>query len=110
MYANAASLPADRKDYAAFFRWENFVGDALAAEAFLASQATVDARRLALLGHSEGGLLPLVAAQTLQQQGRPRAALEIASTYGGKACVSTRRSRWSQDHAKKQTYNKQRTP
>ncbi|MFC3674336.1 alpha/beta hydrolase family protein [Ferrovibrio xuzhouensis] len=82
MYANAASLPADQKDYAEFFRWENFVGDALAAEAFLAGQASVDARRIALLGHSEGGLIALVAAQTLQQQGRPPAALVLAATPG----------------------------
>lgn len=82
MYANAASLPADHKDYAEFFRWENFVGDALGAEAFLAGQPTVDARRIALLGHSEGGLIALVAAQTLQQQGRPPAALVLAATPG----------------------------
>jgi len=82
MYANAAGRPAEQKDYAAFFRWENFVGDALAANAFLAAQPAIDAGRIGLLGHSEGGLIALVAAQTLQQQGHMPAVLVLAATPG----------------------------
>lgn len=82
MYANAGSLPADQADYPEFFRWENFVGDALAAEAFLAGQPSINPDRVGLLGHSEGGLIALAAAHILQRQGRAPAVLVLAATPG----------------------------
>jgi uncharacterized protein len=42
--------------------YEDFVGDAVAAVAFLADHPTVDASRVGLLGHSEGGFIAPVAA------------------------------------------------
>ncbi|HNX49382.1 MAG TPA: alpha/beta fold hydrolase [Thermoanaerobaculaceae bacterium] len=43
----------------------DYAGDALAAVAFLKGRAEVDARRIGLLGHSEGGLVaPIAAAQS----------------------------------------------
>jgi dienelactone hydrolase len=82
MYANTATRPARQEDYPQFFSWQNFVGDALAAHAFLAGQPVVDAGRVGLLGHSEGGLIALQAADMLQQQGNVPAALVLAAAPG----------------------------
>lgn len=44
---------------------EDFAGDALAGVAYLKSRKEIDARRIGLVGHSEGGLVaPLAAAQS----------------------------------------------
>ncbi|MBC8070808.1 MAG: alpha/beta fold hydrolase [Deltaproteobacteria bacterium] len=46
---------------------EDFVGDALAGVAFLATQARIDPKRIGLIGHSEGGLVaPAAAARSKQ--------------------------------------------
>lgn len=41
---------------------EDFAGDALAAVAFLRGRAGIDGKRVGLLGHSEGGLVAVMAA------------------------------------------------
>jgi pimeloyl-ACP methyl ester carboxylesterase len=44
---------------------EDFAGDVLAGIAFLKSRSEIDARKIGLIGHSEGGLIaPLVAARS----------------------------------------------
>lgn len=62
MHANQRSLPTDTREWANFFRWENFVEDARAAGMFLRSQSEIDAARVAIVGHSEGGLIALALA------------------------------------------------
>ncbi len=85
MHANNASLPTDAAAYADFFRWENFVGDATAVFRFLTDHPGVDAQRTGILGHSEGGLIALAAAEQLRQAGNVvPAALVLAATPGRK--------------------------
>jgi alpha-beta hydrolase superfamily lysophospholipase len=79
MHANRAGLPGDREALASFFRWSAFVGDAAAGFAFLRAQREVDAERVGLLGHSEGGLI--AAAAIAAQQARPK-MLILAGTPG----------------------------
>lgn len=81
MHANAAGLPADPKDYAAYFDWQRFVDDAYAAYAFLRAQASVDLNKVGLAGHSEGGMIALDLAHRLQEKERP-VALVLMSTAG----------------------------
>lgn len=79
MHANNASLPTDAAAYPDFFRWENFVGDAMAAFRFLAGHPGIDGSRTGLLGHSEGGMIALSAAAQLKPA---PAALVLAATPG----------------------------
>ena len=60
-----------------FFSWEALVGDATAAYDALKAQPEVDPKRLAILGHSEGGLLALEVAKSRQPK-----ALVLVSTAG----------------------------
>lgn len=82
MYANAKELPTDKAKYGDFFKWENFVGDAVAAMKFLRVQPEVDADRVGILGHSEGGLLAIEAARALKSEGLPPSVLVLVSTPG----------------------------
>jgi dienelactone hydrolase len=82
MYANRAELPADQSKYEEFFSWEHFVGDAAAGYRFLQQQPNVTPNRVAILGHSEGGLLALDAARKLKSDGHSPAALILVSTPG----------------------------
>ncbi len=79
MHANNASLPADASAYPDFFRWENFVGDAMAAFRFLAEHPGIDGGRTGILGHSEGGMIALSAAAQLKPA---PAVLVLAATPG----------------------------
>jgi dienelactone hydrolase len=81
MHANAAGLPADPNDYAAYFDWQRFVDDAYAAYAFLRAQPNVDLHKVGLAGHSEGGSIALDLASRLQNQESP-AALILLATAG----------------------------
>ena len=74
--------PKDPAALADFVAWENFVGDVVAACGALRERPEVDAERVALLGHSEGGLLVMHAAIALQEAGHAPAALVLASTPG----------------------------
>jgi acetyl esterase/lipase len=82
MYANAAEWPKDKTKWGDFCAWENFSGDAAAACRFLRQQEHIDPDRVGILGHSEGGLLALDAAQTLQSEGHAPAVLILVSTPG----------------------------
>lgn len=81
MHANAAGLPVDPKDYAAYFNWQHFVDDAYAAYAFLRAQPSIDLNKVGLAGHSEGGQIALDLAHRLQDGEKP-VALILLSTAG----------------------------
>jgi len=55
----AGSWPAAPDEMADFFALENMVGDAAAAWRTLAADERVDAARILVIGHSEGGLIAL---------------------------------------------------
>jgi pimeloyl-ACP methyl ester carboxylesterase len=74
--------PKDRAALSEFVRWEHFVDDVVAASVALQGQPEVDASRVALLGHSEGGLLVMDATVRLQDGGRPPAAVVLVATPG----------------------------
>lgn len=81
MHANLATLPASREDYAAFFRWENFVADAAGALRHLRQTPGLNPERIGMLGHSEGGLIAL----DLSSRGEaPPAVLVLAAAPGRK--------------------------
>ena len=82
MGANSAEMPRDLATAARFFAWDNTVDDAVAAWRWLEARADIDPKRIAILGHSEGGLVALAAAERLAQAGRAPAALVLASTPG----------------------------
>ncbi len=77
--ANRSRLPAALGD---FCRWENFVDDAIAALRCLQKQPEVDGDRTGFFGHSEGGMLALVAAEKIKADRHPVYALVLASTPG----------------------------
>ena len=73
----ASGKPEKGESMAAFFDWENFVGDVEAAAAFLKSHPRIDPKRVGLLGHSEGGSLALEAAPKVKPY-----AMVLAATVG----------------------------
>src|SRR5262245_4293613 len=73
--------PAGAEAMSEFFSFENFVGDAAGAVAFLRGRAEVDPRLVGMVGHSEGGLIALqVAHDAVGKDGI--AALILMSTAG----------------------------
>jgi pimeloyl-ACP methyl ester carboxylesterase len=74
--------PKDFNTLTEFVAWENFVGDVVAADATLRRHQEVDRSRVALLGHSEGGLLVMHAAVALQEKGDAPAAVVLLATAG----------------------------
>jgi len=78
----SAMSPQDQAHLADYVSWENFVGDAVAALRFLQSQPGVDAARTGFLGHSEGGVIALQAAQQIKGQPQPARLLVLVSTPG----------------------------
>lgn len=58
-----------------------YVAEARAAYRYLASRREIDARRLAILGHSEGGLIALILSNQLVRAPAPR-ALVLAAPPG----------------------------
>lgn len=87
MGAVAASLPTEPALLADFVRWEHFVEDAGLALAVLASQERVDARRVGVLGHSEGGLIAL----DLAASGRAQPAMLILAATTGRPIAAVLR-------------------
>jgi hypothetical protein len=65
-----------------FFSYENFVGDARAAYETMRTRAEIDPRRVAIAGHSEGGLLALQIARDLEGSESRPAALALLATAG----------------------------
>jgi dienelactone hydrolase len=85
----SGKAPSDRKLLNAFTLWDNYVGDAASALAYLQKQAEIDSSRTAMIGHSEGGMLILQAA--VEGKGfRKPAALVLVSTPGRRAEVILR--------------------
>jgi pimeloyl-ACP methyl ester carboxylesterase len=78
-HTHAADWPKTVAAQNAFFAADRFVSDAAAAYEFLRHQPTVDPDRVAVLGHSEGGLIALELAR--DHAPKP-AALILVSTCG----------------------------
>lgn len=81
-YANKDDMPQDKEAIEAFIAWDNLVDDAVAAWRFLCDQSDIDAERVGLFGHSEGGIVALAAAQQLLAAGETPAAVVLAATPG----------------------------
>ncbi len=64
-HINKMQWPSDEKQLATFFSWQNHLADAEAAYSALKVAKGIDTHRLAILGHSEGGLLALSMLKTL---------------------------------------------
>ncbi|MCA9284813.1 MAG: alpha/beta hydrolase [Phycisphaerales bacterium] len=77
----AASWPKTAEELNAIFGWEEFAGDVAGAYAFLRGDAHIDSSRVAVLGHSEGGLLALQLAHDTSPDRAP-AALVLCATAG----------------------------
>jgi alpha-beta hydrolase superfamily lysophospholipase len=82
MHSNRATRPDRDADWDHFFRWEAFTGDAIAAFHRLQATPGIDIGRIGILGHSEGGLVALTAAQVLGRETLPPAALILIATPG----------------------------
>jgi uncharacterized protein len=74
--------PKDLDALTRFVAWENFVGDVVAACVALRGQPEVQRSHVALIGHSEGGLLVMHAAVALQDEREPPAAVVLLATAG----------------------------
>lgn len=79
-HANAGLWPRTPDEVAAFFAWDHFVQDAEAALRALGARGGIDASRVAVLGHSEGGLIALALADRMGKHAPP--ALVLAGTTG----------------------------
>jgi pimeloyl-ACP methyl ester carboxylesterase len=80
--SSTAPIPSDPDQAKAFLRWSSYEDDAVRAYLALGGQKDIDARRVGIFGHSEGGLLAIAAAQTLSTQGHAPATVILASTPG----------------------------
>ena len=80
--ASAKGAPIDLAGMIEFYRWESFVDDVIAAYRFVQQQPEIEATHVALVGHSEGGMLVLIAANQLQDQERPPRAVVLLATPG----------------------------
>lgn len=79
MYANAREQPQDPAQLAAFYSWNNFLGDVAAAFRFLAARPGVDPAKVGIAGHSEGGVFALAVAPLVHP-----AVLVLAASPGRK--------------------------
>jgi hypothetical protein len=71
------NLPHQPDKLADFSRWENFVSDAVSAFSFLVARPEIDASRIAIFGHSEGGCWPLKSP--IDCNGSPTGQLRLCS-------------------------------
>ncbi|TDJ67466.1 MAG: alpha/beta fold hydrolase [Planctomycetota bacterium] len=74
-------LAMDVEEQNDFLSWDSFLGDAIAAVRFLREQDGIDAGRVGLFGHSEGGLIALHVARDARPGARPW-GLVLAGTSG----------------------------
>jgi uncharacterized protein len=65
-----------------FFRWEHFVGDARAALDVLRKHPATDPKRIAIIGHSEGGLIALQIAHDTAGTDDAPVALALLAAAG----------------------------
>lgn len=79
---NAGAWPESIDEQAEFFAWENFVADAEAALRTLIGRDGIDAERVGIVGHSEGGLIALAVADRLRGEAHAPATLVLAGTAG----------------------------
>lgn len=86
----ASAGPKQGESLVEFTRWENFVGDVVAAFAFLQGQLEIDPNRGGMIGHSEGGMLILQAAGEGKGFHPPPAALVLVGTPGRRGEVVVR--------------------
>jgi uncharacterized protein len=75
----AKHWPQETEKLGEFMSWESFVDDAAAALAFLRTQPEVDPARVAVAGHSEGGLIALQIGADAAADDRPAALLLLAT-------------------------------
>lgn len=78
----AAHWPRQPEQLDEFFSWDNFVGDAEAAITFLHAREEIDASRIAIAGHSEGGLIALELGKRLAGTPREPVGLMLLATAG----------------------------
>ena len=78
----ADKWPKDMKKLDETFAWKAFLGDALAAYRLLRQQPEVEAKRVGILGHSEGGLIALNLAHDLAGKPEAPAAMVLVATSG----------------------------
>lgn len=78
----ARHWPREPEQLDAYFAWENFVGDARSAIEFLHTRAEVDSSRIAIAGHSEGGLLALQLGRDLAGKQHAPAGLILLAAAG----------------------------
>ncbi|RYZ93289.1 MAG: hypothetical protein EOP06_01435 [Proteobacteria bacterium] len=74
-HVNQLKWPTNPSKLPEFFSWKNHINDVEAAYHAFNAQPQIDVKRLAILGHSEGGLLALVSAVQL----RPKALILIGT-------------------------------
>lgn len=85
LHANAAELPTSSEAMAEFYTWELAEEDWRCAFAFLSAQPDIDANRVGIIGHSEGGMVAL----RLAQSERPAALALLATAARPLAAVVT---------------------
>lgn len=77
VHTNRSQWPKNPAEFSEFFSFENHVADVAAAYDAMKDQETIDGSRLAVLGHSEGGLFASWTAKMLNPK-----ALVLAGTVG----------------------------
>ena len=78
----AQHWPSEPAELNAFFGWRKFVDDAAAGLRFLQSHEAIDPERIAIIGHSEGGLIALQIAHDGCMSDQPPATLVLLATAG----------------------------
>src|SRR5690554_4770891 len=74
--------PSEPAELNAFFGWRKFVDDAAAGLRFLQSHEAIDPERIAIIGHSEGGLIALQIAHDGRMSDQLPATLVLLATAG----------------------------
>ena len=78
----SGAAPKDQAALVEFVAWDNYVDDVVAAMRALQQQPQIDPARVALVGHSEGGLLVMHACKRVQEKAGEPAAVVLLSTPG----------------------------
>lgn len=73
-----------------FFAWDHFVEDAESALNYLRQHPAIDAGRIMIFGHSEGGLIALTLSARQREAGTPVQGLILAGTPGRRLDVVVR--------------------